>query len=163
MSNVFDTTTTDDLTDEQMQTVISKIGSLLTTRTFRTDKSDPYAKAIIALARLMRDHPELFEEPVDPLRAAFEDWFVKKTGGDPDLLDCELEWEAFKAGMELAKPTEPEWIDWHGGECPVPAGSDCEVRFRDGAVMRDSEPEDWGYCWHNDNDPRDIVAYRVWP
>jgi hypothetical protein len=28
-----------------------------------------------------------------------------------------------------AKP-EPEWIDWHGGECPVPAGTRVEVEIR---------------------------------
>ena len=53
MTYPFDTTTTDDLTDAQKQAAIAAC-------------KGAYPNAIIALARLMRDHPELFEEPVDP-------------------------------------------------------------------------------------------------
>ena len=58
---------------------------------------------------------------------------------------------------------EPEWIAWHGGECPVPNGVDCEVKFEcaDGTTDRGTNPETW--AWERRNDGLDIVAYRVWP
>ena len=57
------------------------------------------------------------------------------------------------------KPTEPEWIDWHGGECPVPAGTRVEVRFKTGHTAIDANPEafDWKVTWVGYS----IVAYRI--
>lgn len=58
---------------------------------------------------------------------------------------------------------EPDWIDWHGGECPVPAETQVEVRFRRGNVLS-ADAEYWGPpgCnWtHHDNEA-DIVAFRI--
>lgn len=160
MTYPFDTTTTDDLTDAQIQAAIDRIDTAWTVFDVRYAPNNSTAKAIIALARLMRDHPELFEEPVDPLedeaRKIAEEWGFTSNGTAYDA--C---LDALKRGMELAKPTEPEWIEWHGGECPVPAGSDCEVRFRDGETRRDTEPEEWQ--WRHIQHAHDIVAYRVWP
>ena len=67
MTYPFDTDDLSDLTDEQIRTALDEIGSLLTIHPFRAGGPDPYSKAVIALARLMRDHPELFPKPVDPL------------------------------------------------------------------------------------------------
>jgi hypothetical protein len=63
-----------------------------------------------------------------------------------------------------------EWIEWHGGECPVPDGTLVHVRYRDGeesvilrANIHDDENErDAGYAfWRNDGYSNDIVAYRI--
>lgn len=54
---------------------------------------------------------------------------------------------------------EPEWIEWHGGACPVPKGTDVEIMFADGDVVRDGDPHDWD--WRHIGRMGDIVAYRV--
>lgn len=52
-----------------------------------------------------------------------------------------------------------EWIDWNGGENPVP-GKEINVRFRDG--IEDHLPEDSGiWTWAHEGHAGDIIAYRV--
>ncbi|MGB0467735.1 MAG: hypothetical protein ACPGF7_09445 [Pontibacterium sp.] len=48
-------------------------------------------------------------------------------------------------------------IEWNGGECPVPNGTDITIFFRNGYMCRDREPQDW--WWSHNNDVCDIVAY----
>lgn len=61
---------------------------------------------------------------------------------------------------------DPEWIEWDKerySACPVPSGNDVEVRFLDGTVRRDTNPEGW--TWYNypgNVTDSDIVAYRDW-
>lgn len=57
--------------------------------------------------------------------------------------------------------TDPEWIEWCGGECPVRDGVDVEIRHRDGDVFRDDDPHGWR--WKHIGSRGDIVAYRIWP
>lgn len=55
---------------------------------------------------------------------------------------------------------EAPWIEWTGGvDCPIPSGAAHEVKFRDGDIFDDVEPEtwDWTHCGCNE----DIVAYRL--
>ncbi len=69
--------------------------------------------------------------------------------------------------MSLAGETP--WIEWKGGECPVPIGTNVQIRYRTG----DDDPEPspvnaWmanHAIWeHNaDNPKNDIIAYRVLP
>ena len=55
-----------------------------------------------------------------------------------------------------------DWIEWKGGECPVPPGTVVEVRFRNGNSDPDSNAEWWTWDWDCDREStRDIVAYRV--
>lgn len=51
------------------------------------------------------------------------------------------------------------WIEWHGGECPVPAGTLIDLRFRDGDVLERVMSYEWRWC-HEGWDA-DIVAYRI--
>src|SRR5687768_15104235 len=61
-----------------------------------------------------------------------------------------------------------EWIEWKGGECPVPRGTLIDVRYRDGGEMygrRALECESWGRdasssFWGRLNIDSDITAYR---
>lgn len=48
-----------------------------------------------------------------------------------------------------------EWVQWKGGECPVPGDTLVEVRSRRGFVWRDVAKAFW---WDHRGD---IVAYRV--
>ncbi|MDV4166215.1 hypothetical protein R1538_34765 [Rhizobium leguminosarum] len=63
-----------------------------------------------------------------------------------------------------------EWIEWAGGECPVPLTALVDVRYADGheeffveaeLLARDchGEPDDW---WKHEGHPTEnIIAYRV--
>lgn len=51
-----------------------------------------------------------------------------------------------------------EWLEWSGGECQVPDGSDCQVRFRCGEEDGDGSPELWD--WSHSGHAADIIAYR---
>lgn len=53
-----------------------------------------------------------------------------------------------------------DWIEWKGGERPVPPDTRVEVRYRTGATDRGLAGS-WAACWLNDGAPDDIVAYRV--
>lgn len=56
---------------------------------------------------------------------------------------------------------EPQWIMWHGGECPVDRdGTRGEARLRDGTILPLSDTGDWR--WKYDEGNRAIVAYRVY-
>jgi len=60
---------------------------------------------------------------------------------------------------EARNHAEPEWIDWHGGECPVPAGTRVEVRFRDGLpITRLANELSWQ---HYARSAGNIIAYRI--
>lgn len=52
------------------------------------------------------------------------------------------------------------WIEWHGGECPVPAGTKVDVKFRDGKQSTNLAGR-WNYCWENEGGHWDIIAYRI--
>lgn len=56
-----------------------------------------------------------------------------------------------------------EWIEWKGGECPVPLDATVFVKTRSGGVL---DPlNDFASCfdwdWLGADHPMDIVAYRV--
>ena len=85
---------------------------------------------------------------------------LKKARHVIDML-IELEY-----GEKADKATTTEesgdgWIQWNGGECPVPAGTMVDIRFRrcGDESNRIAEDLDWGHgklgCWW------DIVAYRI--
>lgn len=110
-----------------------------------------------------------YEFPKDEEREAFERW--QKSAGW-DLRDSTF--EAWKAGREElrketcsdkcgdAKPKEPAWIPWAGGECPLAdTVKRWEYRARDQFVCDDPlKPSK--YDWKHYGLVLDIVAYRVW-
>lgn len=69
------------------------------------------------------------------------------------------------------------WIEWEGGECPVPRGTIVDVRYRSGQVEKSACAWGWGSCpgtseassaagaafWENDSIENDIIAYRIIP
>ncbi|HHG2178242.1 TPA: hypothetical protein ACPUUO_004789 [Klebsiella pneumoniae] len=104
-------------------------------------------------------------------------YFVNKDG------DCPSEWrismnyevedryvevtrEQYEA--ELAAKNEG-WIEWGGGECPVPRGTLVDVRYRDGKQLNalsanygTLNPRDASFVfWRNYGCEKDIIAYRL--
>lgn len=55
-------------------------------------------------------------------------------------------------------PPEPEWIEWHGGDCPVPPDTMVECRRGDGIIIKDLA---FKWRWHYRRIDTDIIAYRV--
>ena len=51
-----------------------------------------------------------------------------------------------------------DWIEWHGGEQPVPDGTKVEVLLRDGDKGVEKARE---WLWEHDYGEGDIVKYRV--
>lgn len=51
------------------------------------------------------------------------------------------------------------WIDWHGGECPVPPDTLVEVKFRDGSCETGHSANCYSWLRVDFND--DIVEYRI--
>lgn len=62
--------------------------------------------------------------------------------------------EAWRHPWQLLSADEDGWVEWFGGECPLPDGVPFEAKRRDGEVA--ARVDSWlhGYGW------RDITAYR---
>lgn len=77
-------------------------------------------------------------------------------------LSDDMDWshDYRKDDIVLYSVKSSEWIEWHGGECPIASDEPAAVRFRNGAVFGfDSCPKD--LIWRHDGDEGDIVAYRT--
>lgn len=76
------------------------------------------------------------------------------TAHDADLL-------AVKINDALAQPAPHSggaWIEWSGGENPVP-GQMVDVTWPDQTVSHSAPSDQWG--WEHDGDAGNIIAYRV--
>lgn len=54
-----------------------------------------------------------------------------------------------------------DWIDWHGGQMPVPYGTPVEVEHRDGERFLTGAGEEYAIRWEHDLSCADIVRYRL--
>lgn len=57
------------------------------------------------------------------------------------------------------QPDAEGWIEWKGGECPVPCDAIVMAKLRDGSCF-DQRADDWIWT-HYLEDDGDIIAYRV--
>lgn len=101
--------------------------------------------------------------PVDPEREAFERWHSGRPNPEP--------FDAWKAGREELRKevcsdkcedtkTEPAWIKWRGGKCPIPdTVLQWEYRAKDGIRIKTTVSPSV-YNWGNDYQGT-ITAYRV--
>lgn len=73
-------------------------------------------------------------------------------------------------GFGPANQDDEGWIEWGGGECPVPKGTLVDVQYRDGCPKfrlpaNVENPENWSDAgpvfWLNEGIAGDIVAYRL--
>lgn len=60
---------------------------------------------------------------------------------------------------QAPKVDDDGWIEWKGGECPVPREKLVEVRFRNLVTNMGCTAGFWG--WDHSNGGWDIVTYRV--
>jgi len=54
-----------------------------------------------------------------------------------------------------------EWVEWHGGECPVAPDTLVDVEFKDGDIHKRLQARGWKWIHHKA--PGDIIRYRVSP
>lgn len=116
-----------------------------------------------------------YEFPKDEEREAFERWCELRKPLVNHVLAKEDQFAAWKAGREELRKTvpmlsfeknititsEPAWIPWDGGECPLPdTVKRWEYRNRDGFESIDPAPPKL-YRWIHTGDCDDIVAYRL--
>ena len=75
---------------------------------------------------------------------------------DYQKLEAELE----QLRQQVKASSDDGWIEWGGGECPVPANALVEVRYKSGGEGPASRAA--AYDWsHNMEDCYPIGAYRV--
>jgi hypothetical protein len=116
---------------------------------------DPKGNNIVIFTKAILDAIG-YEFPKDEEREAFDAW-----ANANNKLATTDQFEAWKAGREeLRKNTKPEpaWILWHGGKCPLPENTKCEISSYDGKKAI-SEAGKWD--WDHHGDGYDIVAYRI--
>lgn len=132
------------------------------------------AKAREAFAKAVLDAVG-YKLPADPEREAFDAW-LKEQGGT-DFMDMKesmfLSWktgrEELRKAQALAKEpdtkTEPAWIEWKGGPCPIPdTVKRWEYRDRDGFECGDPTylPSEYPRKWEHDCiSCNHITAYRI--
>lgn len=74
--------------------------------------------------------------------------------------------ERYMQALEIALPIleqqeqDDSWIEWGGGDCPVPENSRVDIKFRDGDIgPEQSTTWDWSHHGYLS----DIIAYRIIP
>lgn len=70
--------------------------------------------------------------------------------------------QAYRIALPILEQQErgDGWNEWGGGECPVPANSRVDIKFRDGDIgLEQSANWDWIHLGYRS----DIIAYRIIP
>ena len=83
---------------------------------------------------------------------------IKVIGGG-EVPGCQASTILWDSGYIIAY--RPAWIEWCGGEMPVPRGVPIEVRHRDGKKYATIAGGDHASNWQHSGLVWDIVAYRV--
>ena len=102
-----------------------------------------------------------YEFPVDEEREAFDAWCSAN-----HKLATTDQFEAWKAGRDELRraqsldkqPTEPAWIPWEGGKCPLEDGMIWQAKLRSGTHVK---AKGLACRWDHNGRAGDIVAYRV--
>lgn len=81
---------------------------------------------------------------------------------------AELGWGAPRGKPVVTLDDNDGWIEWKGGEVPVPEGTVVDLKTRDGdtvyeSVVGESGNNTWYQFWSHDGDNREIMAYRITP
>lgn len=70
-----------------------------------------------------------------------------------------LEAELEQIRQQVKAPGDDGWIEWAGGERPVPVGTLVDVKWSSGDIDSGEEAGEWR--WSNWMNGPNIVAYRV--
>lgn len=110
-------------------------------------------------------------------QAAFEVWLAR-VRPDGNVESVQQQWEDSSDYADFLEAQEKPvaapaaalgdgWIEWGGGECPVPEFTHIEIKFRCESKATDSrKPQNlrWSHATHTAYSAKfDIVAYRLLP
>ncbi len=90
-------------------------------------------------------------------REKFEAW-LKSTGQNPAYATKRGYWEIWQAALASQQPADDGWVEWKGGEFPLPKDRAVEFQLRSGSR---GEGVAENYWWHHEGGDYDIIAYRV--
>lgn len=54
-----------------------------------------------------------------------------------------------------------DWIEWHGGKCPVDSDAIVEVKYRSPNPYQHNNDRAGDFSWSHNGGRRDIIAYRL--
>jgi hypothetical protein len=115
-----------------------------------------------ALAQRVQEEIERLPNPPKLVPAEALHAFKTHLGPFTNAHNADIE-RGLRAAYPLLKaawePADDGWIDWHGGECPVPFTARVDYALR-GGDRYDSEAVR-GLRWNHLGDRYDIVAYRI--
>ena len=66
-----------------------------------------------------------------------------------------------KSQYEAALAASNDWIEWHGGECPVDSDAIVEVKYRKPNQYQFNNDRAGDFTWSHDGFDGDIIAYRL--
>jgi len=66
----------------------------------------------------------------------------------------------------VADTLDAGWVEWTGGDCPIPEGAGCQVQYRDGFISPEKAALNIrrsAHIWAHMPEMRgfDIIAYRL--
>lgn len=67
---------------------------------------------------------------------------------------------ALIAALDAHDAESDDWIEWFGGECPVPMDTIVDVKFRSGETRHSTPARMWRWV-HTVKHQGDIIAYRI--
>lgn len=70
------------------------------------------------------------------------------------------EWDGPGGSYRIVKADPEGWIEWQGGECPLPESARVEVRHEDGDQLMACAGKGAAAGWSHDGVDGDIIAYR---
>lgn len=101
-------------------------------------------------------------------------WMIDTDTGEIEDTESEISRERYEASLAAKNDG---WIEWGGGECPVPCGTTVDVKHRCGAVSENQQAwpkrhkesnvivnplSNAGQAfWRHENSVMDIIAYRL--
>ena len=83
-------------------------------------------------------------------RVLILDAYLEDEGFPFDIDDCTWKYAKLYQG-----PTRPNWIEWHGGKCPLKNGEEVLGQLRDGTLSARLNR------WEHENNDRDIMRYTI--
>ena len=77
-----------------------------------------------------------------------------------DSINDLVAYGALYGEARLASMNQPEsdWIEWVGGQCPVPYNTFVEIAQRNKKTFKGNADQ---FYWKDDGDDCDIIAYRI--
>lgn len=105
------------------------------------------------------DHRASVSKAAKRVRAAMTEYMRYKFHEPHNSIADMAARQADAMAAEREKRQGEGWIEWHGGECPVPNETIIDFVFRNGEVYASERADEWD--WKHHDIEQDIVKYRI--